>query len=413
VYGVNTVANYQPGNYTGTLNASAWLNSIGAAGSLAQASGAAQPIIVSSDYVKKAYFPGVVGNYLSTPDSAALHITGDMEIQLDWAPTAAQNRPINSWAGASQRWLIILTPTCAPGDPASFQWVDSGNTARSISFSFTRLTTRHILKWTFAVATGTLILYQSTDDGVTWAEISTPAAFGATSIRAGNNPLNIGLDTTAGQPVTGSIYRATVYNGIGGTLAADFNASDWSETSTNGATQVSSTTGETWTLNNTGANLAQIIASPQLLADGAAHKMASAAFGLVQPVYGWAVVKPITYTTGDWLLSGTTGAAGIVATTGTPKISVNAGSSAAENTGATLNAWHIIEYCINGASSYISVDGAAQTTGDAGAGNPDGFGLFSDNAGANYGNYQVKEWVIRTAAQARVTPLLRSLHGTP
>ena len=41
----STVADYQPGNYTGTLNASAWLNSIGAAPSLAQASGAAQPTI--------------------------------------------------------------------------------------------------------------------------------------------------------------------------------------------------------------------------------------------------------------------------------------------------------------------------------------------------------------------------------
>ena len=41
----STVADYQPGNYTGGLNASAWLNSIGAAPSLAQASGAAQPTI--------------------------------------------------------------------------------------------------------------------------------------------------------------------------------------------------------------------------------------------------------------------------------------------------------------------------------------------------------------------------------
>ena len=41
----STVADYQPGNYTGTLNASAWLNSIGPAPSLAQASGAAQPTI--------------------------------------------------------------------------------------------------------------------------------------------------------------------------------------------------------------------------------------------------------------------------------------------------------------------------------------------------------------------------------
>jgi len=41
----STVADYQPGNYTGTLNASAWLNSIGAAPSLAQASSPAQPTI--------------------------------------------------------------------------------------------------------------------------------------------------------------------------------------------------------------------------------------------------------------------------------------------------------------------------------------------------------------------------------
>ena len=40
-----TVADYQPGNYTGTLNASAWANSIGAAGSLLQATGANQPTI--------------------------------------------------------------------------------------------------------------------------------------------------------------------------------------------------------------------------------------------------------------------------------------------------------------------------------------------------------------------------------
>jgi len=183
-----TVANYQPGNYTGTLAASAWANSIGVAPSLAQATGGNQPIIVSSDYVKKAYLPGVAGNDFTTPSAVANRITGDIDIRVDAAPA--------SWtAGANQSNLVgkwEATPAYLLSLPAlesklQLSWVDSGGTTRTVKCDTNNgITdgTRAIVRATLTVATGAVSFYKSLDGGATWTQVgSTDSSIGATSIK--------------------------------------------------------------------------------------------------------------------------------------------------------------------------------------------------------------------------------------
>ena len=65
-----------------------------------------------------------------------------------------------------------------------------------------------------------------------------------------------------------------------------------------------------------------------------------------------------------------------------------------------MNALGIVTVQHNGASSLVNVNAGTDTTGNAGAGNPGGLSLFSDNGGLNLANYMVAQWIIRANADA-------------
>lgn len=150
--------------------------------------------------------------------------------------------------------------------------------------------------------------------------------------------------------------------------------------------------------------------------DGAAFKMATDAFTSNQPRTRLSVVYPISWTSGDFLDSGTAAEAGLTQTGSTPSVSLNAGSAAAANTGLTLGAWHVVCEVINGASSSVTVDNGAATTGDAGANNPGGIALFSNQAGSGYFNGMIREYIdlpiaLDATQRARIVAGLMARHG--
>ncbi len=150
--------------------------------------------------------------------------------------------------------------------------------------------------------------------------------------------------------------------------------------------------------------------------DGAAFKMATDAFTANQPRTRLSVVYPISWTSGDFLDSGTAAEAGLTQTGSTPSVSLNAGSAAAANTGLTLGAWHVVCEVINGASSSVTVDNGAETTGDAGANNPGGIALFSNQAGSGYFNGMIREYIdlpiaLDATQRARIVAGLMARHG--
>lgn len=409
---------FKPGvGVTGTLTASNWADQSGNGRDLAQGTAGNQPIYLPYVGTPYAYLPGVSGNYFSTPDSVANSITGDIDIRVkvaldDWTPSAI-NSLFGKWDTTSDNRgyrVSIRTGGQIALDGSLTGATGAGMSFTAISTSATGFSDGAAgwVRVTRASASGNCNFYISTD-GESWALLGDA---NVTSDAGGlfNNTAVLQIsDFNAGagsQPAKGKVYRAQIYNGINGTLAVDFNPADFAETSTNGATAVSSGTGEAWTLNSTGAKPAQIVKSASLLGDGTASKMATANFTLDQPFTEYIVVRQISWTAGDFLTSGTAGAAGVTQRTGTPKIGLNAGSGVADNSDAALGSKVIVTAVFNGASSSLQVNAGTATTGDPGAGNPGGLSLFSDNAGANYGNAIVWERIVFSAAHDATTRLL-------
>jgi len=415
----NVVAQYIASmGVTGTLNASAWANQIGAAGSLTQGTGANQPVVLQCSGKKYSWHPKVAGNYLSTPDSTASSITGDIDIRAEimpdnWIPPEATSEYILTKASIAGQQSYVFALLQTTGYLYAYVSVNGTAIVQASSTVATGFSvgTKAWVRVTVDVDNGSggndFKFYTSTD-GTTWTQLgSTVTNAGTTSIFDGTSTVNIGQYPLAGAQVfKGKIYRAQVYNGIAGTLAVDYNPNDSTETMTNGATFVSSGTGETWTLTNTAINTPSAIVSKNyIVTDGSAYKMA-ASFTLNQPCTIYMVGIDPAWTIGKYIMDGASGAntLGLAKTTATPDISINAGSSVATNADLTLRSRKVVIITLNGASSSIQVgSGGTPTTGNAGAGNPGGLTIGADGAGANYGGFWFNEILVRSGADSAGT----------
>lgn len=119
--------------------------------------------------------------------------------------------------------------------------------------------------------------------------------------------------------------------------------------------------------------------------DGAAFKLATDAFTRDQPRTIYALMEQTQgWASAAYLTSGTVAEAGITQVTSRPTIGLNAGSAAASNAHAAADARVVVCAVINGASSSLTVNNTTETTGNAGANNPGGITLFSNQAGTGY-----------------------------
>jgi hypothetical protein len=211
------------------------------------------PKLLEHDGEQYVYLPGVAGNYLSTPDSAALDITGDIDLRAevaldDWTPAASQvliakrdDAVIsNDYSFMMNSAGALVLHTRKPDDSA---WNTATSTVAVAASDGDVLWVRA----TRASATGTVTFYTSpTGEDGTWTQLGATVATTAEGIRAGTAALEVGSrNAGVNDLLTGKVFRAQVYDGIDGTLVADFNAADASEpfaTVTGGA-------GETWTFN--------------------------------------------------------------------------------------------------------------------------------------------------------------------
>lgn len=200
--------------------------------------------------------PGTNGNYVSTPDAAALDITGDIEIVVrvaltDWTSpnygvfvcknfSAYEFRHRDASAGELQAEFNSGVPVI---------------TSTGVPVGFTDNTPGWI-KLTMDVDNGaggsTGRFYKaadSTTEPVSWTQLGTDkVTAGVLTITNSANQLGIGARHDGTLAMAGRIYRAIVRSGIGGTTVADFNPNLW----TSGTTFVSSD-GRTYTLNGTAA----------------------------------------------------------------------------------------------------------------------------------------------------------------
>jgi hypothetical protein len=187
--------------------------------------------------------PGSASNYASSPDAAALDITGDIDIRAriaadDYTPAAVQ--------GVTGKWT-------STGDERSYRlristdgkiqlsWSTDGTAGNTVTVSSSVASgvTNAATKWvraTLDVSSGNVNFYTS-DDGENWTLLGAAdqGGAGATSIYSSTAILEVGSTDAGGQAnFAGQIYRLQVYDGIAGTLAFD---ADFQDTSTHGATR--------------------------------------------------------------------------------------------------------------------------------------------------------------------------------
>lgn len=191
------------------------------------------------------YLPGVAGHYASAPDSAALSVTGDVDIRAkiapnSWTPAAAQGL-VYKWAGAGSRSYSLYLDTT--GKLVGNVTTDgtTGKTATS-SAAVTPTSSPLWVRFTLAVATGASNFYTSSD-GTSWSALGTQQTIAGSPFAIADTDaiLAVGMSSnTASNPFTGRIYRAQVLNGIDGTIVFDADFTDrgnsFAEDSSNHAT---------------------------------------------------------------------------------------------------------------------------------------------------------------------------------
>jgi len=167
-------------------------------------------------------------SFASCPDAAGLHVTGDLEIQVDmWLSDSTSSIIATKRAtGGNSSWVLEYFDS----GYVRFFWSATG-TGGPVVFSTAPLPLGRIaLKVTLSVATGTVTFYTAPTIAGPWTQLGSSVVMGATSVFAGTAPLAIGANaaeaTTGGFNATpvkganGKIYALKLLNGIGGTVVA-------------------------------------------------------------------------------------------------------------------------------------------------------------------------------------------------
>jgi hypothetical protein len=205
-------------------------------------------------------FPGTSGNYASTPDSAAVSITGDIDIRVrvaldDWTPAAVQSLIMKEFVGARSYGMNVGT-TGALRIRYSIDGTNALEFGSSATVSFTNGQTAWV-RATRVASTGVARFFTSTDatndpDAVVWTQLGTDVATTAGNIADTTSDLHFGARVAGGTAdvLAGNVYYAEVRNGINGPVVAKFDPNTVPQQATRiPNTWVADTTGETWTIN--------------------------------------------------------------------------------------------------------------------------------------------------------------------
>jgi hypothetical protein len=200
------------------------------------------------------FLPGTAGNYVSTPDAAALDIVGDIDLRAriaadDWTPAAEDHVIAKYTTTGNQRSYALGIDTTGV---LILRWSNDGTAALSASSTaatgFTDGTT-HWIRATLDVdngAAGKTATFYTSDDGTTWTQLGDAVTTGGTtSIFASTAILEIGSSTAGTASIfAGKFFRGQVLSGIAGTAVATPIASASTGT-------VTDATPLTWTLQGT------------------------------------------------------------------------------------------------------------------------------------------------------------------
>lgn len=388
------------------------LNSSGATGAriagerdLYQGTLANRPVYLQYAGTKYGWNNATNANTFTTPDSAAVSITGDIDIRCRlaltaWTTGSASQDIVTRWETSNQSYLFRVNSTgtlrfitTADGSTA----VNAQSTA-AVSFAANEAGWIRVTRDVDNGAGGNTTRFYTSSDGETWAQLGDPVVVASTtSIFDGTAVLRISgnaLATDTG--INGKIYRAQIYDGIGGTLKADFNPALY----TSGTTFTAST-GEVWTINGG----AHIVTRTGLYFDGSNDYLKTAAFSLGQPETVYVAGEQSSWVINDRIFAG--GAADVMdmyQPTTTPRIGLYAGGFGPAIDTFVLKTCALVYAVFSGASSVIGRNRETASAGDAGTAAGNGFTLGSNGTGAGaYGNQVISETAIYAANHAQAT----------
>ena len=207
--------------------------------------------------------PGAAGDYVSTPDAAALDITGDIDIRVDatLANWVLPDYPSSGQTTFDRTELIAKAATSGQVSWALytrvstlyFVWSTNGTALSSATATADlplttsgRLAVRVTLDVNNGAGGNTATFYTAPTINGPWTQLgSTVTGSGTTSIFASTADLRIGsISTESYDEAIGLVHAAQVYNGIAGTAVAnpDFTAQ------ASGTTSFADSAGRTWTV---------------------------------------------------------------------------------------------------------------------------------------------------------------------
>ena len=366
----------------------------------------------SSD--KGLVLPGVIGNYASAPDSTAVSVTGDIDIQIrlsaaDWTPAVIVPLVSKRINAGQYGYDFYVASTGA----LIFRYSPDGTASRTATSSAVNTLTDGDISWlraTYNSTTGKVNFYTGgSGASPSWAALGAEQTLTAGAIFDGTDRLDIGTD--AGVYANGTVYRAIIKSGIDGTTVfdADFSsqaigAGSFTESSSNAATVTINTSGAAPAhigkardlLQGTGTNQPAYSAGVFTF-DGVDNYLKTAPFTLNQPETIYLVVNQVSWTAGDSLIDGNTGnSMRVYQNSSTPGIALYAGATTNQNTDLTVGAFKILTAVYNGASSLLIVNAGTASTGNPGVNNGGGFTL--GGTVASYSDIQIKEAVVFAAA---------------
>ncbi len=182
------------------------------------------------------------GEFISTPDSAGVSVTGDIDIRIiadldDITPAAYVDLVSHYGSNGNRAWTFRLQTT----GRLSLFWYENGSTLQAANGTTSIGASSNGYRVTLDVSTGDVTYYTTDDSGGTWDQLGAVASHAATSIFDSSADLKVGSGHVT--RFVGDVYKVELYDGIDGTLVASMDADDRS-----GSSWTSSATGETWTL---------------------------------------------------------------------------------------------------------------------------------------------------------------------
>jgi hypothetical protein len=209
--------------------------------------------------------PGTVNSYVSTPDSSANSITGDIDIRVkvsmdDWTPFSDNHAYVSKFQNSSGDSYVFMMNS---SDRLTFSWRDSSDVqfteSATAATGFTDGTI-HWIRATLDVNDGSsnhVLKFYTSNDAITWTQLgATVTTAGVTTIQDSTLSVLCGIMNTVSWPVVGKMYRAQIWNGYdgAGSLVLDMYAGD---AQANAGSWISINTGEQWTVGSAASIVGQ------------------------------------------------------------------------------------------------------------------------------------------------------------